>query len=350
LLAITLADLRFRMRQFLIAVVGAGVVFGLAILLTGMVNGFYTEIDRTVASVEADAWVLQEGTSGPFTSVRGMSQDMVRKVARRPGVTSASGLAISLQNVDRGQEGLRRIMMIGARPGGHGTIDPDEGDPVRRSSEAVADRRLGMEIGDTFALGGRNFTIVGLVDGLTMLGGTPDVWMTLRAAQDVLFQGQKLITAIAVSGTPESLPRGMVTQSNREVEDDSLGPMEDAVISVGNTRWLMWGVAVIIVAALVYVSALQRTRDFAVMKAVGASSRVLFFGLAVQAVVVTLAAAVFAACTSWVFLPAYTVPVEVPLSAYLWLPVVAVVVGVLSSLVAVQRAVKVDPALAFGAG
>lgn len=350
MLAITIADLRFRLRQFLIAVVGAGVVFGLAILLSGMVNGFYTEIDRTVASVEADAWVLQEGTSGPFTSVRGMPEALVPRVARSPGVTAASGLAISLQNVDRGAEGSRRIMMIGARPRGHGAIDPDEGEPVRRAHEAVADRRLGMEIGDSFALGGRDFTIVGLVDGMTMLGGTPDVWMTLGAAQDVLFRGQRLITAIAVSGAPDRLPRGMVAMTNEQVEEDSLGPMEDAVISVGNTRWLMWGVAVIIVAALVYVSALQRTRDFAVLKAVGASSRLLFLGLTVQAVVVALAAAVFACCTSWLFLPAYTVPVEVPLSTYLWLPAVAVVVGVLASLVAIRRAVTVDPALAFGAG
>ena len=49
----------------------------------------------------------------------------------------------------------------------------------------------------------------------------------------------------------------------------------------------MWAVATIIVAALIYVSALQRTRDFAVLKAVGASSMSLFVGVAIQAVLVT---------------------------------------------------------------
>ena len=49
MLAITLADLRMRFRQFLIAVVGAGLMFALALLLTGMVSGFHNEIDRTVA-------------------------------------------------------------------------------------------------------------------------------------------------------------------------------------------------------------------------------------------------------------------------------------------------------------
>ena len=40
--------------------------------------------------------------------------------------------------------------------------------------------------------------------------------------------------------------------------------------------------------------------------------------------------------------------VTIPRSAYIVLPVVAVVVGLLSSLIALRRAVTVDPALAFG--
>jgi putative ABC transport system permease protein len=38
-LAITLRDLRFRWRQFLIAVIGAGLVFAMALLLTGLAEG-----------------------------------------------------------------------------------------------------------------------------------------------------------------------------------------------------------------------------------------------------------------------------------------------------------------------
>ena len=56
----------------------------------------------------------------------------------------------------------------------------------------------------------------------------------------------------------------------------------------------MWLVAAIIVAALLYVSALQRVRDFAVLKALGSSSLALFGSLALQAVVVTLLAAALA--------------------------------------------------------
>jgi putative ABC transport system permease protein len=124
--------------------------------------------------------------------------------------------------------------------------------------------------------------------------------------------------------------------------------MRSAVQSVDNSRWFMWVVAAVIVAALVYVSSLQRVRDFAVLKAMGASSRALFAGVAAQAVVVTMVAALLAALTANLLKPLYPLPVAIPTSAFLLLPVTAVAVGVGASLVALRRAVSVDPALAFG--
>jgi putative ABC transport system permease protein len=347
-LAITIADLRHRLRQFLIAVVGAGVVFALALLLTGMAAGFSREIERTVASAGADAWLVPDGASGPFTSTLAMSGSTVAEAADVDGVDHADGMAISLQTVAKPTGDRERVMMIGtdATDG----VEPAEGRSVRTAYEAVVDRRLDLAVGDSFVLGGRTFAVVGVVDGMTLFGGSPDAFVSLAAAQAVLFEGQDLVTAVAVRGTPGSVPSGLRSMTPKQVEADSLGPMKDAVKSVDNSRFLMWFIAVIIVAALVYVSALQRTRDFAVMKAVGASTWHLFLGVAIQAVLITLAAAVFAVSTAWIFRPAYTVPVEVPVDAYLLLPVVAVAVGVLASLVALRRAVTVDPALAFGGG
>jgi putative ABC transport system permease protein len=348
MLAITLADLRMRFRQFLIAVVGAGLTFSIALLLTGMVSGFDNEIDRTVASARADGWVLPKGTSGPFTAVRGIPATTIRTLAADKGVEDASGMVISLQTVLTDGTEPARIMMIGAGVDRRGQVSPDEGYPVRRHDQAVVDRRLGLDIGETFVLAGREFEVVGLVEGMTMLGGTPDVWISLRSAQRALFRGQPLVTTVVVKGTPEKLPKGLVLMTRERVEKDSLGPMKDAVSSVNNTKYLMWSVSAVIVAALIYVSALQRTRDFAVLKAVGSSSLSLFLGVAIQAVVVTLAAAGFALAASKFMLPLYSVPVEVPVSAYLMMPVIAVVVALLSSLVALRQAIKADPALAFG--
>ena len=124
--------------------------------------------------------------------------------------------------------------------------------------------------------------------------------------------------------------------------------MASAVSSINNSKILMWVIAGIIIAALLYVSALQRVRDFAVLKALGSSTLLLLGSLALQAVLVALLAAAFAAIISnfmgGIFHNRWPFP-AVPLSA---LPIIAVVVGLLSSLVALRQATGADPAAAFG--
>src|ERR1022692_3877225 len=58
MLEATLADLMYRWRQFLIAVLGAGVVMALALLLAGLVGGISVETQNTVGGVGADHWIL----------------------------------------------------------------------------------------------------------------------------------------------------------------------------------------------------------------------------------------------------------------------------------------------------
>jgi putative ABC transport system permease protein len=110
----------------------------------------------------------------------------------------------------------------------------------------------------------------------------------------------------------------------------------------------MWLVAALIIGAVSYLSAIDRVRDFAVLKALGGSSETLAMSLMLQAVLAALLGALVALGLSRLMKPAVTVPVLFQGSAVLLLLAVAAVVGVLSSLIALRRAIVVDPALAFG--
>ena len=59
--------------------------------------------------------------------------------------------------------------------------------------------------------------------------------------------------------------------------------------------FLLWIVAAVIIGSVVYLSALERQRDFAVLKAIGMSNRTLLASLALQAVLVALGAVALAA-------------------------------------------------------
>jgi putative ABC transport system permease protein len=99
---------------------------------------------------------------------------------------------------------------------------------------------------------------------------------------------------------------------------------------------------------MIYVSALERTRDFAVFKAVGVPTRSILGGLATQAVIVALLAALLGAGLSVLLGPLFPMRVDIPRLAFISLPVLAVGIGLLASVAGLRRAVTVDPALAFG--
>ena len=96
-----------------------------------------------------------------------------------------------------------------------------------------------------------------------------------------------------------------------------MAALASAVSSINNTKILMWVIAGIIIAALLYVSALQRVRDFAVLKALGSSTGTLLGSLALQAVIVALLAAAFAAIISNFMGGIFQQPVAIPNSAFI---------------------------------
>jgi putative ABC transport system permease protein len=132
------------------------------------------------------------------------------------------------------------------------------------------------------------------------------------------------------------------------VIDDLERPMKSASGTVYMICVLLWLVAAGIIASILYVQTIERTRDFAVFKATGVTGRVIASGLALQAILLALLSAVVAVILSELITPLMPMAVETPTSAYVLLLAVAVVIGILASFVGLRRAVAVDPALAFG--
>jgi putative ABC transport system permease protein len=346
MLAITIQDLRYRARQFLIAVGGASLVFAMSLLLTGLANGFHAEIDGTVQGMGAQWWVLASGATGRILGLPPLQSSAVSRVRAESGVTEADPVIVAPQTASAAGK-TSTIILIGYRPGSLGNPSLSTGRQVVSSGEATVDAALGLTVGQRFSVAGQSFVVVGTVVGRTLAGGSPDVYVTLGDAQRAVYGGRPLISAVLTRGTPADVPMGLALYSNTRIEQQSLDQQSSGVSSINNTRFFMWFIAAVIVAALVYVTALERTRDFAVLKALGASSRLLFAGLAFQAVVVSLLAAAVAAIIANFMTGLFAQPVDIPPSAFVVLPISALVVGILASLAALRRAISADPAMAF---
>ncbi len=348
MLNVTLADLAYRYRQFLIAVIGAAVVLAMALLMAGLAAGFSVEINRTVSAVGADRWVMSTSSAGRLTGVGLFPEADVSAIAKAPGVIRAYPLVVLPQQTVHIGRASETVFVLGVSIGGAGDPHPSSGSTISSHGQIVVDSGVHAPTGSALLLDGRMFRVVGRVSGRTLLGGFSVVYVPLTDAQQLVLNSRPVVTAVVTQGVPTAVPPGLQVLTNGAVEHDTLGLLSGGISSIKSSKVLMWIIATIIVAALLYVSALQRARDFAVLKALGSSSLALFVSLAVQAVLVTLAAAGLAVVASNFMKGIFKQPVAIPGSAFATLPLVAIVVGLLSSLIALRQATNADPATAFG--
>jgi putative ABC transport system permease protein len=342
---ISLRDLQWRRRRFAIAVVATALVFALGLLLSGVRASFDNEIERTVGSFRADAWLLKAGSIGPFTAPRPMPESRADVVRRLPGVQRADPIVVLGATTTTPSK--RNLQLIGVVPGGVGSPGGADGRALRRTGTVIADERVGLDVGDRMTLNGVDLAVGGVTHGMTYFAGIPRVTVSLRTAQRLGLDGQRLATAIVTQGRPATIPPSMTVLRNGEVAEDLARPINPARDTIGLLRFLLWLVAAGIIGAIVYLSVLERVGDFAVLKAIGVSARHLLGGLLLQAVLLSLLSAALAVALQAAIAPAVAMSVEVPIATFLTLPLVAVVVGALASFLALRRAISVDPALAF---
>jgi len=337
-----LFDLLHRRRRFVLAVIATSLAFGLSLLMAGTIAHLSNETNRIVALFNADRFVVADGGTGPFTTTRLVPASVARRLAATPGVKRADPF-VNARETLKGKD----VNVLGIVPGGLGSPDV-HGLLLNGPHQAITDTTLGYHIGDQFRMGKTKFLVMGVTSNTTFYFGQPTVFMSVADAQAEFLAGQPYATAIAVTGTPRTLPPGTQIMTSAEVREDLNRPQKSGTQTVAIFNTLLWLMAAGIVATMVYLTALERSRDIAVLKAMGARNGTLFGGMAVQGLALALAACVVGALVSIGLTPTMPFAVETPASAYVQVLVIGIVVGLVAALVGLRRAVHIDPALAFG--
>jgi len=321
----------------------------MSLLLAGLANGFKTEIEQTVNGVGADHWTMTVGSNGVLTAFSPFPQGDLAEIAREPGVSRVAPFLLLPGQSTKYQGAAVRYILAGVVPGhlGDPAVAPGDGHGLAAANQVVVDSGSAVKVGTVVDLGIRPFSVVGSMPNRTLTGGIPIFYVELPAAQSIAVGGRALITSAVSLGAPSQVPSGLLVYSSQGVINYTIDSMQEAIASISNSTYLMLVVVALIVAALLYVAALERRRDFAILKAVGASSTELFGSLVLEAVVVTLVGAGLAEVLANSMKFIFKQPVSIPLSAYLQLPLIAIVVGLVASLVALRKATGADPAAAF---
>ncbi len=346
MLITALRDVQWRLRRFIIAAVGTGMVFAMTLILTGMMTGTRVEAQRLVDSIGIDRYLIKAGAVGPFIGSSRFPEAETREFARLPGMESAIPVIYS------------NIILQDARSPENVNVYglPEQGMPPIAAGrapsnlgEVAVSTTLRRSIGDDIEMGSQALHVVGLVNKSTTLAGQPNAFVTVAEAQRLMFSGQKVISALGLRGTPTQIPAGYRVVDRQAAVEDMIRPLHQARLAFLYMTILLWAVAALIVGSLIYLSALERTRDFAVFKALGVPTHSVLAGLTLQAVLVALVAVVLGGLLAVLLGPLFPILVVVTTSALLSLVATAVVIGLLASLAGVRRAVAIDPVLAFGA-
>ena len=349
-------DMQWRLLRFLLAAVATGLVFGVALMMSGVSNSFSVEITHTLQALGTPTWIVPVGGPGPFTDPTAFPASDVDAIRHVPGIIAADpvlvGRALTTGALHGGTTSGAEsdVNVLGIVPGGVGAPKVVAGHAVSGQDAAVLDESIGARVGQRIALNGVPFTVVGLVDGVTYFAGEPVVFVTLQAAERLNTGGAPLATAIIARGVPRGRIPGFTRLDNAQVRSDLARPTAQAAQTIQLIEVLLWLVAAGIIGAIVYLSAIERRRDFAVLKAVGTPSTFLFAGLMLQAVALAFGAAAIGVVVEIPMSHGSAMAVRLSALSYLAVPVVAVVVGVVASVVPARKAARVDPAIAFGSG
>ena len=347
MLMAALRDMQWRRRRFVIAILSTSIIFAMTLVLTGLAHGFRVEADKTVDSLGVDLFLVKAGASGPFVGATPFAPVELRRVAAAPGVDAAAPLAYAGGTATLGGS-TRNVDIFGAPENGPGMPEVSEGRPPSTPDEVAVSSTLGRGVGDEVEIASRKLRIVGIVENSTALANLPNVFLTTQGAQQLVYGGQSLVASIGIRGTLEQTPPGYRAIDRNGAVEDLLRPLKVAVNSITIVAVLLWVVAALVVGSVIYLSALERLRDFAVFKAIGVPTASIGAGLAMQSIIVALLAALVGAGLSMLLGPLFPMQVIVPGEAFIALPVIAIVIGLIASATGLHRAVSVDPAIAFG--
>jgi putative ABC transport system permease protein len=370
-------DVRHNLFRFLLTCLGLGLLMTVVLAMMGIYNGLVSDALNIVKAPQADIWVVEAETQGPFAEASKIPGDTRDAVARLHGVAQAG--SITYQTIEAPFKGVAlRLYAIGyerGRLGGPQTITQGRGLQASHF-ELVADAKTGMALDDTIVLGRNRFTVVGLVKDTMNSGGDPAVFVTLADAQVLQTQlappaarvqaargatatGGPTVAAVIARLDPSADPKSVVqtVQQWKHLAALTQGEQEEILIKsvvdkarkqIGLFLGILLTVSAVVIALIIYTMTMEKLKQIATLKLVGAPDRTII-GLIVQQSlalgVVGLGLGLTLIMTVKDYFPR-RVLLE-PVNA-LALTGIILVVCVLASGLGVRAALKVDPATALG--
>ena len=386
--------------KFVFTGLGFGLLIGVTLSMAGIYRGMVDDAKVLLDNSSADLWVVQKDTLGPYAESSSIYDDTWRGIQGMPGVAQVANVTYLTMQVRKGGHDARS-MVTGIMAGGPGTPGWPSylvaGRQITRGHyEAVADLAAGFRLGDRLQIRRNHYTVVGLTRRMVSSGGDPMVFIPLKDAQeaqflkdnDAILQQRRrsadnpafnqpgspgLLDAVIASQSTnayvnsvlvrikagydadevaESIRRWkrLTVYTRRQMEEILVGKLiATSARQIGMFLVILSLVSAAIVAFIIYTLTLGKIREIAVLKLIGTRNRTIAAMILQQAVALGIIGFVVGKITATLLMapifPKYVL-LE-PLDSVRGF-VAVVLICILSSIIAIRAALKVDPAAAIG--
>ncbi|MFA6202749.1 MAG: ABC transporter permease [Gallionella sp.] len=379
--------------KFVFTGVGLGLLIGVTLTMAGVYRGMVDDAKAMIDNAGADLWVVQQATLGPYAEPSSIHDDVARDLLGQEGVMEAGNVTYLTMQIQRGGKDVR-VMLVGIEQGKPG--EPAflvAGRPIARTHyEALADIKTGLALGESIQIRRHAYTVVGLTQRMVSSSGDPMIFVPLKDAQEVQFlKGNDALlndrartTENPAFNRPGVLDAVLASQSSSHMVNAVLVRIrtgfDDQIVAEQIMRWkhlqaytkgqmeeilvakliataskqifmflvILSIVSAAIVAFIIYTMTMNKIREIAVLKLVGAGNRTISSMILQQALSLGLIGFVVGktAATFWAPLfPKYVL--LIPGDAIVGFILVMLMCS-LASVFAIRAALRIDPATAIG--
>ncbi|EAT16982.1 ABC transporter permease [Desulfuromonas acetoxidans] len=386
--------------KFVFTGIGLGLLIGITLSMAGIYRGMVDDAKVLLDNSGADLWVVQKDTLGPYAESSSLYDDIWRGMQGMPGVERAANITYLTMQVSK-QDGDVRAMVTGVTSGEPGTPGWPPylvaGRQITRSHyEAVADIASGFKLGDRIQIRRNHYTIVGLTRRMVSSNGDPMVFIPLKDAQEAQFlkdndaireqrrrtaenpafnrpgvpglldaviasQGTNpYVNAVLVRVEPGHAPEEVAESIRRwkRLTVYTRSQMEEILVGkliATSARQIFMFLVILsivssaIVAFIIYTLTLGKIREIAVLKLIGTKNRTIVGLIMQQSIALGLIGFVVGKISATLLMapifPKYVL--LQPLDSVMGF-IAVVMICVLSSIIAIRAALRVDPAEAIG--
>lgn len=351
-----------------------GIVFSvvLSAIQLGLFVGFTRATSDLIRLSGADIWVRSNGVTNLETAVAFSERNRYRVLAT-PGVADAEKYLAAFSNWTRTDGADEGILVIGLEPTAtmglpwnltQGRVEDLQQPDAAIIDELYKDKLQVHAIGDTAEIRGHRVRVVGFTRGIRTFTTAAPVFTSYDHALTYLGLASDRTLYVLVRTQPGAVPATVAAAINARVADVEARATADwqheqesywmygtgAGITVLIAAGLGMLVGVVVVAQTIYAATVDHLKEYGTLKAIGAANRYIYRVITQQALASALVGYAVGIVIALVVSAGSlrgTTAILLPWPLLVSLAIATVVMCLVASIVSINKATRIDPAMVF---